>query len=352
MSQRKTKNKPSYKLFVIVFALIMVFVIVSNLKPGEAILLPVTGNAGASFLETAGQSLICVFQDGQTAVWNWGDLPAQKANYSLQADRVCVLDDKRLAAVSQSGTKDLSVIQIATGKAVQTFPVGEADQDIRLRLSFDKQAVALIRQNPVGVGGKVLFEFLTVDLDSELPALPTVLTIQDDSEGLVDFSVGSEKILYAVGSRDKTGRIVAIDLDKRDILWDKLFVRTQEFCSVMVLPDGQSILAGNRNGILYKLNAETGEVIKPIQLLEEGETRPITNDYSVLNLAFSPDGTYYVATINPKAYILRTATDAIIHQLSPADKLVSRIALSPDNKFIATSDIRAGYPIKIWPMPE
>ena len=93
-------------------------------------------------------------------------------------------------------------------------------------------------------------------------------------------------------------------------------------------------------------------MIKKIQLLEDGETRPVTNDYSVLNLAFSPDGTYYVATINPKAYILRADSDEIIHTFSPADRLVSKIVFSPDNQFLATSDIRAGYPVKIWPMPE
>jgi WD40 repeat protein len=72
----------------------------------------------------------------------------------------------------------------------------------------------------------------------------------------------------------------------------------------------------------------------------------------VLNLAFSPDGRFYVATIHPKVYILETATDRIVHQLAPADRLVSKVAFSPDNKFIATSDIRAGYPIKIWKFPE
>jgi WD40 repeat protein len=103
---------------------------------------------------------------------------------------------------------------------------------------------------------------------------------------------------------------------------------------------------------LYKINAAAGERIKKIKLLEEGETRPITNDYSVLNLAFSGDGQYFVATITPRAYLLRSDADAVIYTCTPTSNLTSMIAFSPDNRFFATSDIRASKPIKIWPMPE
>jgi WD40 repeat protein len=71
-----------------------------------------------------------------------------------------------------------------------------------------------------------------------------------------------------------------------------------------------------------------------------------------LNLAFSPDGHYYVATINPKVYVLRIDSDTIVHTCSPADNLISKIAFSPDNRFCASSDIRASKPIKIWRLPE
>ncbi|MHC5083872.1 MAG: WD40 repeat domain-containing protein, partial [Planctomycetota bacterium] len=135
-------------------------------------------------------------------------------------------------------------------------------------------------------------------------------------------------------------------------LWDRVYEDTKEFCSVTVSPDSQYLLAGNRNGILYKIDSKTGDVIKQIHLLEEGEKRPITNDYSVLNLAFSPDGKFYVATINPPAYILKADSDSLVHKMTVADKLVSRIAFSPDSTMIATSDVRAGYPIKIWKLPE
>ena len=347
----KKKKRTPLLPFIAIFGCLIVWMLITNLMRDDVVLLQVQDNAGVAMLETAGKSLVGVFQDGQVAVWDWKNLSAQKANFKLGTDQACVLDARRMAAVSKTGQRVLSVLETASGKMLQTISIGDADQNVRPLVSFDKQVLALIRQDPVSAAGKVLYEFLTVDLDNELLGLPSLVTIQEDSEDLVEFAVASDNLMYAVGSRGETGRIVAMDLDKGRILWDKTYDDTKEFCSVIVSPDAQFMLAGNRNGILYKLDTETGEIIKPIQLLEDGETRPITNDYSVLNLAFSPDGKYYVATINPPAYILETATDKVIHKFSPANKLVSMIAFSPDNKFIATSDIRAGYPIKIWPMP-
>ena len=93
------------------------------------------------------------------------------------------------------------------------------------------------------------------------------------------------------------------------------------------------------------------QIIKKIQLLKDGETRAITNDTSVLNMAFSPDGKYFVTTIHPKAYFLKADSDEIFYTCSPADRLVSKIVFSPDNQSFATSDIRAGYAVKVWGMP-
>ena len=185
-----------------------------------------------------------------------------------------------------------------------------------------------------------------------MTGIPASLGIQSEKDELIDYAVDAGENLYAVGSTDKIGRIAAVNLENGKILWDKTYDATDEFCSVMVAPDNVYLLAGNRNGILYKLDTKTGEILKEIVLLEEGETRPITNDYSVLNLAFSPDGKDYAATINPKAYLLKAGTDVIFHTSTPADKLVSKIAFSPDDQFFATSDIRQSYPIKIWKIPQ
>lgn len=352
MSSRNTKNKPSYKLFAIFFFSLMVLVVMNNVRKNEVVFLSVSNNAGMNLLETAGKRLVAVFYDGQVVVWNWGSLTKQQADFSIQTDRAVLLDAQRLAAVNETGKKMLSVYNLLTGNKTKDISVGGDDQEVWPRVSFDKKSIVLIRRNSADIAGEVLYEFLTVDVEKELKGVPFSLILQDDGETLIDYAVKDSGIIYAVGGKGTIGRIAAMNLKTGVIVWDQAFDQTKEFCSVMVSPDNGYLLAGNRDGKLYKISAETGEILTVVQLLEPGETRPITNDFSVLNLAFSPDGQYHVATINPKVYLLETDTDEVFHTATPADRLVSRVAFSPDNQFFATSDVRQGFPIKIWPMPK
>jgi len=345
------KKKPPYKLFIAAFAVMIALSLYHSFRKTQITGLHVKDNKGVSFLETAGDSLVCIFQDGRACVWDWAEPHARQGDFQAASARAVLVDAERLASVPASGPKVLTVRSLPAGEPLKQFSVGYADQDVWPRVSFDKSAAALIRRNPQDAGS-VLYEFMTVEFNNEMTGLPASLSLNAKSESLVDFAVDPGNIVYAVGSRDKTGRIVALNLTTGAVEWDRVFENTKEFCSVTDTPDGRSLLAGSRDGALYKIDAATGEILEKIELLEPGETRVTTNDFSVLNLAFSPDGVHYAATIHPVAYLLTADTDTVIHKLSPADKLVSKVAFSPDGRFFATSDLRAGYPVKLRPMPE
>lgn len=342
------KKNNSIKFFVAVFLAMAALIIYQNLSGSRMVTLQVQNNKGTSFLETGDNSLICVFQDGKVCRWDWNNLSAPGIQFDGASERAIILSPQQLAAVSLAGKKMLTVYSLISGEKQKEFTVGWEDQEVWPRISFNKKAAALIRKNPVDPSGQALYEFLTMDTGKEILGQPVSLSIPEKGESLVDFAITSDHVLCIVGARDKTGRVAAIDLKAGSILWDRVLENTEGFCSVIASPGDQYFLAGNDNGKLYKLDPSTGDIKKEIILLEPGEIRQITNDYSVLNPAFSPDGRYYVVTINPPAYILQADSDTIVQKFSPADKLVSKIAFSPDNQQVATSDIRASYPIKIW----
>lgn len=347
----KSNKKTHTGLFIAVFLVIVGLTIVNNLIREDHTTLTVPNNHGVSGLKSVDGLLACTFSDGRIVTWAWASYK-QAGDFKAVSDRVIVLDSQHAAAVNTSGKKILTVYSLPSGQKEKDLTVGWEDQDVWLRISPDKNTLVLIRQNSRDANGSSLFEFSMIDLQKEFLSPPVLLTISGNTDDLVDYAVDSSGVLVAVGSQAGTGRIAAIDLAKGAIMWDRAFEDTREFCSVMTASDSNAVYAGNRDGILYKLDIKTGDITKKIQLLEKGETRPITNDYSVLNLAFSPNGQYFVATINPKAYILKSESDEIFHIATPADRLVSKIAFSPDNRYFATSDIRAGYPVKIWPLPK
>lgn len=346
------KKKPSFIFFALVFTVLAVLIIVQNYVREKTLFLSVSNNAGVTVLDTVDNHLVCVFHDGQTAVWDWNQLAQPQADFSIQSNRAVIISPEAVASVNETGRKMLTVYDLSSGEKQKDMAVGHDDQQVWPRISPDKTITALIRKNAPDSAGSILYEFMTLDIERELLGLPVALDVQEDSQGLVDYAVDSTATLYAVGAADEIGRLAALNLENGNIIWDRTYGQAEEFCSVMVDPTDHFLLAGSRAGLLYKINAGNGELIKTIQLLEEGETRPVTNDYSVLNPAFSPDGQYYVVTINPKAYLLKTDSDKIIYICTPADRLVSKIAFSPENRYFATSDLRAGYPVKVWPMPQ
>lgn len=351
MAEEMNKRKSPIKVFITVFAALAVLVILQNIFRKKIVFLDVSDNAGVSVLKTIDNSLVGVYQDGRIVSWDWRSLPEKTSDFKIGSDRVVVQDAQHLASVSKVDRRLLIVYDLKNGQKQKELAVGWEDQDIWLRLSPDKNILAVIRRNESDSSGNILYEFLTVNMEKKYLSSPVTLSIQQSVENLISHALDNNGILYVVGRKDHVGRIAAVDLLKATILWDTTFESTKEFCDIAVSSNYNTFYAGNRDGFLYKLNSQTGQILKKIQLLEDGETRLITNDYSVLNLAFSNDGKYFAATINPKVYILKSSSDDIIHTFSPADRLVSKIAFSPDNQFIATSDIRRGYPIKIWEMP-
>lgn len=346
------KNNKSSLIFVFSFMAIVGVMFVGNARKERAVLLNVPNNAGMGFMETAGDALIAVFQNGQVCCWDWDNLPEKQADFSVQTDRVAVLDQDRLIAISKTGKKVLSVVDLASGEKSKDISVGWADQEVWPRVSFRKDVIALIRKNPVSSAGMVLYEFLTFDLEKELFGIPVSLEINDVDDRLVDYQVDSKGILYIVGSQDKAGRMLAVDLGKGVVLWDRVDEKMEEYSSLAISPDGQIAYVGSRDGFLYKIETSTGDVLKKIPLLEKGETRSVTNDFSVLNPAFSSDGQFFVVAIIPRVYLFKADSDTLIHRCSPADRLVSKVVFSPDNDRFASSDIRASYPVKVWEMPE
>ncbi|HOM76693.1 MAG TPA: WD40 repeat domain-containing protein [Anaerohalosphaeraceae bacterium] len=347
------KQKSPVKLFAGVFAILIVVTILRHLLRPKSVQfsLDIRDNAGVALLETVGDSLVCVFSDGRTCIWDWNNLPSPKGDFRAVSCLAAVLDASRLAAVPEKGKKILTVYDLPAGRRQKELSVGWEDQSVFLRISPDKKVLLLMRKNPADSAGKILYEFAKLDIENELIGPAVTISISEKTDKIVDFAASSNQVIYAVGSKSQAGWVGAVDLHQGKIVQDIVYADTKEFCSAAVSPDGQYLLAGDRDGILYKIDAADLNILKKVNLLAPGETRPVTNDYSVLNLAFSNDGRYYVATINPKAYLLQTGSDTVFHWCTPTSNLTSKIAYSPDSRFFATSDIRASKPIRIWETP-
>ena len=217
--------------------------------------------------------------------------------------------------------------------------IGWGDQDIHLRISSDRSLPALIRRNPER-NDAVDYEFAAVDLAAEVLRPAVVQTVAARTQTLRDFAVSDAGVLFAAGADDGQARLLAVDLNTGQTRWDQRWPDISELTSAAVSVDGQTVWVGDRDGNLLTIVSADGQRRNKVSLLRPGETRPVTNDFSVLNLVVSPDGRRLGCTIAPVAYAVDAGTGQVVQRFS-GHKVVSKVAFSPDSGKLATSDLRA-----------
>jgi len=335
----KDKNRTFLFFFLAIIA-VSFFIFALDWWKGRTPRLAVAGNAGIGSLFNVDGRLTAVYQDGRTCVWDW-DAPAVKqADFRVGSGRAVGLEGTELAAAARLSDRILlSVYDIEQGRRVRDLTAGWDEQDIYLRNSHRRQRLTLIRRNTEG-DGQVDYEFVPVDLAAEVLRPAVVRPLEAGRQTLRDFAVSDEGVLYAAGADGEQARLTAVDLNTGRTLWDQVWDDAEELTTTALSIDGRTVWAGDRAGSLLKVAAEDGRRLDKTSLLRPGETRPTTNDFSVLNLAASPDGRLLGCTIAPVAYVVDAESGQVVRRFG-GHKVVSKVAFSPDSRKLATSDLRA-----------
>lgn len=342
------KSNSGWKVFLAGFLVMIVLMAVSALRSKKGQALQVPNNKGMARMATLDGLLAAVFQNGQTCVWDWSGLDKPAHQFKVPSDRAVFLSGSRLGAIAKANSTLLSLYDLASGQKQRDIRVGSVADEVWPAVSPNGQTLLIVRRLTAPGNARYDYEFMILNLDDELLGIPTVISVSESDQSIVDFAVTDGGRALVAGIKNGQGRLLALDLDQGSVSWDRTYENTKEFCSVVLSADNAALYAGNRDGKLYKINPESGNVEKEIVLLQEGETRDVTNDVSVLNLSTDSQGQYVAATITPVSYIIDTRTDTLLHRWSSAHRLSSKIAFSPDNRYVATSDIRAGWPVDIW----
>ena len=342
------KRKFPLWLFSIVFLIILGIIILSHvLSPSEAQIY-VPNDTGVGNLLTQEQNLIVVFQDGKVAAWDWKNpSPEPLWQFLAGSDRLVILDENHIAAVTKTDRKQFVIYELKTGKKVSETPVGWEDQDVRLIQSPDKKVLALACINP-DKDGHTLYEFTLFDPVKEKPDLPVSVDVVTAEKRFIAFAVSNDKKIFAVGSAGKHGWLTIADLTKGKVILEKEYEQADEFTSVAFVPDDSQAFLGNRNGSVYGIDTASGEVKSTYTVLKPGQKNPVTNETSSQNITISADGKYVAAVIINIVHIWEIQTGNHVFQQSPGHMLTGPIAFSSDNSLLASSDLRAGRVIRIW----
>jgi WD40 repeat protein len=348
MGEKKQKHFPVW-LFAMVFIIGALLPFINRMLSPAKASLSIRDSSGSSALLSFGSTLVAVFQDGKVAAWDWEN-PSLTPLWQFPAgsDRLVILDDNHIAAVTKTDRKQLVTYELKTGKKISEIPVGWEDQDVWLVQSPDRKVLVLACINP-DKDGHTLYEFMLFDLAKGKPELPVSVDVVTAEKRCIAFAISNDKKILAAGSMDKHGWLTVADLTKGKVLLKKEYEQADEFTSVAFAPDGSKAFLTNRNGSVYGIDTVSGEIKSTYNILKPGEKNPVTNDSSSQNVIISTNGQFIAAVmLERKVAIWNVETGSPVFQIEPGHKLTGPIALSPEGSLLATSDKRSSGVVRIW----
>lgn len=188
---------------------------------------------------------------------------------------------------------DVSVIDLATNKAIATVPVGHTPQGVVVNPAGTAIYIANSDSNEVTVIDAVTYATKTIPVG----VTPVGLAMHPDG-----------RHIYVANVNDTTNTLSVIDRATNTVI-DEVFSGNSSI-AVALHPDGSVMYVANIfGGSITVVSTETREVIDTIALKPADATDPNAASFPV-PIVVHPDGTYvYVADrIGPTVWAINTAT--------------------------------------------
>lgn len=308
-------------------------------------------NNGIAKLSTYKNSLVAISRDNKIYVWDWKDLSKKARTGFVQSEQAALLEYDLVVSLRQQDPKTIVVTNVQGDKRHKEILIDSTDKRAFLGINHDSSTVAiLLAKAKDDKTTQASYEFLLVDCDLGQVEPIVKLTEKIAVSRMMNLAV-SDDGAFIVGFGEKNNHcwIVLVDVKQKQVVWEKEVPELRKLYHAIFSPAQKVIYARGSDSTLYKIEVASGKVLGRLLPIEENKNT--LKSQHAQTVTISPDGHLVAATVFGAAYVWNCQTEEKIFGKVPNHKLVSSLAFSPDNRFLATSDLRQGGTIKIWRMP-
>lgn len=348
---KKESRKSSVLLFVGAFVVIIIVMFVANQSKDIEVALEMPFNEGVRSLSTYESKLMAVASDGKTFLWDWDKLDQDAVVGQAAFEQALLLDVDSVISIKQGRPAAVVVSSVNDEKIEKEIRL-DSDTDLGvISANRDRSVLVAILAESSDSKDWTDYKFYNIGLEDKRAFRINQASDDNSLIQLTDFAVSDDgRLVAGAGEKDRKARLLVIDITGRSILWDKIYDVPDSFASVIFSLDGKNIFAGGNDGALYKINANTGKVINKVQIKEQIEAAH--KAVPIQNLAISPNGKLIAVGTTSGFRVLDCEFNNEVFSEIGIHKLSGPLVFSPDSDLIATSDLRQGGEIKIWPIPE
>ena len=348
-TMKTPQNKKHFQILlgIAVFITIIVMMFIANSQTLLKTELNPPVN-GVVKMTTIGGQLIVVSQTNEMHIRDWDNIIEKPLKILNQADQVALMADSKLLRIP-SGKPDIIEIEcLKKNCSLQTIPLGYGMRCKLLSVNRSGKTAGLVNvdisnKNSDNSYSNFSIAVITPNQLSEI----TTIKNSDNSLELSDISVSEDSQYIAVaGKKNDLGWIAMIDADQKKLLWEQDSDLSSQFENVIFSPDSQMIYVGGMGRNVLGFETATGKLLNKWQmdLTQKAHKKQYTPAITISN-----DGSLVASATEPAGviYLWDTQKNKPAGRLHIGHILISGIAFSPDNRYLAAGAVLMKNKIKI-----
>ena len=353
MDNQKSKKKSPVLFFLASFLAVLIITVIANRQSALVKEITIPMNNGILSLSTYDNLLTAVSFDNKAYIIEWNNLSKKYLTIPVAFDQMAMLGNGTTISVLKYNAKSVVFADIKgdRNKKEMSLAAGENKAFLKIGRHCSKPILVLAQAKPDGVD-RTVFTFYTIDPNKEYLQFEFTADLQIDINQRINAAVSDDGRLVSLcggESPPSAGWIALYDTEERKLLWESRLPNPALFFNCEFSADSKLIYARGSDSSVYKFDSSNGQMVG--QLMPKSDNASTLTNKHVQSVEISSDGSLVGAVVGSKVYIWEQATGRKVFSKSPAHKLISDIAFSPDSKFLATADVRQGGKIKIWRIP-
>lgn len=338
------KKNSQAKWVVISFFIIVCAMILLNQKGTLGVTrIPMPNNKGFPRLTSMGNQLIAAESGGGFYVFEWLNIQAGYKRFPAASENSILLNQEPRLSLSYVAGDNALVLLEEDGNKVLRIANNETPEQAHLITGPNQETIYIINQ--ISTGSEIGYVLKKVDIKKEYLRFICELKSAPKFE-LRAFAISdSEMLLAASGKKEGRGYLAVSDVKAQKVLWEMEYPESTDISSLSFSTHGQFLFVGSEEGSLSMVSAETGEIVKSVVLVDQ--PRKNTNSRTIQTVVTSSKGQWVACVCDPEIFILDQATCTLHKTIGSSHKIVTGLVFSPDEKMLATSDLRASGVINV-----
>jgi WD40 repeat protein len=344
---QKQKGSPIL-VFIVALVVIFIVIVVSNFRSPIVAQLTLPLNNGIANLSTCGNLLSAVSNDNKIYVWDWTNLSKKPQQGIIESDQAALITPDTVVSVKRVNPENVIISGLDANETRKELYLPSSSGTAYLGVNQDRTKIVILLARSNTGGATAKYDFFDVSINTG--RVQPIFTIDSESGivGHLSLSEDGNRVVVA-GEKHGQGWMFVADLKEKQLVWQKEMPDFKKILRAAFSTDGETIYARGTDSTLLVLNAGSGDIIS--HLLPVKENASTYRVMPVQAVEVSRDGSIVAGVVVSTVYIWDTKTGKKLGSLGGGHKILSSVAISPDSRLLATSDMRQGGKVRIMRIP-